>query len=107
VPHPASGHDDGRTLCYEQWVLSATISLPSPAGPLVDPRSPRSSAICPARIWLIAGAAFAVRAGFCHSVCSIRRDGKSVGQMAREEVSERGGFIAQLAVLAIMTILLP
>src|SRR5258708_2702781 len=38
--------------------------------------------------------------------CSIRRDGKSIGQMAREEVSERGGFIAQLAVLAIMTILL-
>jgi len=31
---------------------------------------------------------------------------KSLGQMAREEVSERGGFIAQLAVLAIMTILL-
>jgi carbon starvation protein len=38
--------------------------------------------------------------------CSIRRDGKSLGQMAREEVSERGGFIAQLAVLAIMIILL-
>jgi len=38
--------------------------------------------------------------------CSIPRDGKSLGQMAREEVSERGGFIAQLAVLAIMTILL-
>src|SRR5213076_3456411 len=32
--------------------------------------------------------------------------GKSIGQMAREEVSERGGFIAQLAVLAIMVILL-
>src|SRR2546427_7959957 len=36
----------------------------------------------------------------------MRLDGKSLGQMAREEVSERGGFIAQLAVLAIMTILL-
>src|SRR5712692_297470 len=31
---------------------------------------------------------------------------ENLGQMAREEVSERGGFIAQLAVLAIMTILL-
>jgi carbon starvation protein len=38
--------------------------------------------------------------------CSIRRDGKSLGEMAREEVSKRGGFIAQLAVLAILVILL-
>jgi carbon starvation protein len=39
-------------------------------------------------------------------VCSIRRDGNSLGQMAREEVSKRGGMIALLAVLAIMVILL-
>src|SRR5213076_557978 len=32
--------------------------------------------------------------------------GKSIGQMAREEVSKRGGVIAQLAVLAILVILL-
>ena len=38
--------------------------------------------------------------------CSIRRDGKSLGQMAREEVSKRGGMIALVAVLAIMVILL-
>ena len=38
--------------------------------------------------------------------CSIRRDGKTLGEMARDEVSKRGGFIAQLAVLAIMVILL-
>src|SRR5262249_50231248 len=38
--------------------------------------------------------------------CSMRRDGKSLGQMAREEVSARGGHIAMLAVLAIMVILL-
>jgi carbon starvation protein len=37
---------------------------------------------------------------------SIRRNGKSLGEMAREEVSKRGGFIAQIAVLAIMVILL-
>jgi carbon starvation protein len=38
--------------------------------------------------------------------CSIRRDGKTLGEMARDEVSKRGGVIAQLAVLAIMIILL-
>src|SRR5205809_7516031 len=36
----------------------------------------------------------------------MRRGGRSIGQLAREEFSERGGFSAQLAVLAIMTILL-
>jgi carbon starvation protein len=38
--------------------------------------------------------------------CSMRRDGKSIGQMAREEISSRGGWIAQLSVLAIVVILL-
>jgi carbon starvation protein len=38
--------------------------------------------------------------------CSIRRDGKTLGEMARDEVSKRGGLIAQLAVLTIMIILL-
>jgi carbon starvation protein len=38
--------------------------------------------------------------------CSIRRDGKTLGEMARDEVSKRGGLIAQIAVLAIMVILL-
>ena len=39
-------------------------------------------------------------------LCSIRRDGKSLGQMAREEVSRRAGMISLVAVLAIMIILL-
>src|SRR6202030_4849179 len=61
----------------------------------------------PGTLWLIAGAAFAGCVQyFIILFCSIRRDGKSIGQMAREEVSKRGGFIAQLAVLAIMVILL-
>jgi len=47
-----------------------------------------------------------LRAGFYYFVCSIRRNGKTLGEMAREEVSRRGGFIAQIAVLAIMVILL-
>src|SRR5437867_10571469 len=61
----------------------------------------------PGTLWLIAGAALGgCVQDFVILFCSIRRDGKSLGQMAREEVSERGGFIAQLAVLAIMVILL-
>ena len=37
---------------------------------------------------------------------SMRRDGKSLGQMAREEIGKVGGFIALLTVLLIMIILL-
>src|SRR5678815_2097014 len=38
--------------------------------------------------------------------CSMRRDGKSLGQMAREEVGKVGGFTALITVLLIMIILL-
>ncbi|HMH81328.1 MAG TPA: carbon starvation CstA family protein, partial [Gemmatimonadales bacterium] len=39
-------------------------------------------------------------------VCSLRRDGKSLGQMAKEEINPAAGVTAMLAVLFIMIILL-
>ncbi len=106
---PCECHDDGRDFVpTNKWVLFghhfAAIAGP---GPLVGPTLAAQFGYLPGTLWLIAGAAFAGCAqDFVILFCSIRRDGKSLGQMAREEVSERGGFIAQLAVLAIMTILL-
>src|SRR5689334_8133832 len=106
---PAERHDDGRDFVpTNKWVLFghhfAAIAGP---GPLVGPTLAAQFGYLPGTLWLIAGAAFAgCVQDFVILFCSIRRDGKSIGQMAREEVSERGGFIAQLAVLAIMTILL-
>src|SRR6266436_3046495 len=106
---PAEIHDDGRDFVpTNKWVLFghhfAAIAGP---GPLVGPTLAAQFGYLPGTLWLIAGAAFAgCVQDFVILFCSIRRDGKSLGQMAREEVSERGGFIAQLAVLAIMTILL-
>ena len=38
--------------------------------------------------------------------CSIRRDGKSLGEMAREEIGKTGGIVALVTVLLIMIILL-
>jgi len=38
--------------------------------------------------------------------CSMRRDGKSLGQMVKEELNSPAGFIAVLAILAILVILL-
>jgi len=106
---PCERHDDGRDFVpTNKWVLFghhfAAIAGP---GPLVGPTLAAQFGYLPGTLWLIAGAAFAgCVQDFVILFCSIRRDGKSLGQMAREEVGERGGLIAQLAVLAIMTILL-
>ena len=106
---PAERRDDGRDfVATNKWVLFghhfAAIAGP---GPLVGPTLAAQFGYLPGTLWLIAGAAFAgCVQDFVILFCSIRRDGKTLGEMARDEVSKRGGFIAQLAVLAIMIILL-
>jgi carbon starvation protein len=106
---PAERRDDGRDFVpTNKWVLFghhfAAIAGP---GPLVGPTLAAQFGYLPGTLWLIAGAVLAgCVQDFIILFCSIRRDGKSLGQMAREEISSRGGFIAQLAVLAIMIILL-
>jgi carbon starvation protein len=106
---PAERHDDGRDFVpTNKWVLFghhfAAIAGP---GPLVGPTLAAQFGYLPGTLWLIAGAVLAgCVQDFVILFCSIRRDGKSLGEMAREEVSKRGGFIAQLAVLAILVILL-
>ncbi len=106
---PAERHDDGRDFVpTNKWVLLghhfAAIAGP---GPLVGPTLAAQFGYLPGTLWLIAGAVLGgCVQDFVILFCSIRRDGKSLGQMAREEVGRRGGFLAQLAVLAIMVILL-
>jgi carbon starvation protein len=106
---PAEIRDDGRDFVpTNKWVLFghhfAAIAGP---GPLVGPTLAAQFGYLPGTLWLIVGAAVAgCVQDFIILFCSIRRDGKTLGQMAREEVSARGGLIAQLAVLAIMVILL-
>src|SRR6059036_2670728 len=106
---PAERNDDGRDFVpTNRWVLFghhfAAIAGP---GPLVGPTLAAQFGYLPGTLWLIAGAAFAgCVQDFVILFCSIRRNGKTLGEMARDEVSKRGGFIAQLAVLAIMVILL-
>jgi len=106
---PAERREDGRDFVpTNKWVLFghhfAAIAGP---GPLVGPTLAAQFGYLPGTLWLIAGAAFAgCVQDFVILFCSIRRDGKTLGEMAREEVSEHGGFVAHLAVLAIMIILL-
>src|SRR6202521_4164086 len=106
---PSERHDDGRDFVpTNKWILFghhfAAIAGP---GPLVGPTLAAQFGYLPGTLWLIAGAVFAgCVQDFIILFCSIRRDGKTLGEIAREEVSRRGGLIAQLAVLAIMVILL-
>lgn len=77
------------------------------AGPLVGPVLAAQMGYLPGTIWIIVGVIFA---GAVQDMVvlffSTRRDGKSLGQMAREEIGPFGGAAALLAAFAIMIILL-
>jgi carbon starvation protein len=106
---PAERMDDGRDYVpTNKWVLVgqhfAAIAGP---GPLVGPTLAAQFGYLPGTLWIIFGSCIGgCVQDFVILFCSMRRDGKSLGQMAKEEVSTRGGRIAMIAVFAIMVILL-
>ena len=77
------------------------------AGPLVGPVLAAQMGYLPGTMWIIVGVIFA---GAVQDMIvlffSMRRDGKSIGQMAREEIGPVGGAAALIGVFAIMIILL-
>ncbi|GAA0933665.1 carbon starvation CstA family protein [Pseudonocardia zijingensis] len=77
------------------------------AGPLVGPVLAAQMGYLPGTIWIIVGVIFA---GAVQDMVvlffSMRRDGRSLGQMARDEIGVVGGIAALVAVFAIMIILL-
>ncbi len=77
------------------------------AGPLVGPVLAAQMGYLPGTIWIIVGVIFA---GAVQDMVilffSMRRDGKSLGQMVREEIGVIGGIAALIAVFAIMIIIL-
>src|SRR5664279_3892374 len=77
------------------------------AGPLVGPVLAAQMGYLPGTIWIIVGVIFAGAVQDMVTLFfSMRRDGKSLGQMAREEIGPVGGAAALLAVFTIMIILL-
>src|SRR6188472_2371212 len=100
-----NGHDYEPT---NKWIVFghhfAAIAGP---GPLVGPTLAAQFGYLPGTLWIIIGAVLggAVQ-DFIILFCSMRRDGKSLGQMAREEIGKLGGFTALITVLLIMIILL-
>jgi carbon starvation protein len=77
------------------------------AGPLVGPVLAMQMGYLPGTIWIIIGAVFAgcVQDYLVLSI-SVRRRGRSLGQMARDELGAIGGAAAIIGVLVIMVILL-
>jgi len=77
------------------------------AGPLVGPVLAAQMGYLPGTIWIIVGVIFAGAVQDMVTLFfSMRRDGKSLGQMARDEIGPVGGVAALVAVFAIMIILL-
>ena len=99
------GHDFEPT---NKWIVFghhfAAIAGP---GPLVGPTLAAQFGYLPGFLWIVIGCVLggAIQ-DFVILFCSIRRDGKSLGQMAREEIGKIGGFTALITVLLIMIILL-
>src|SRR5688500_19446437 len=106
---PCEVHDDGRDFVKtNKWIVFghhfAAISGP---GPLVGAVLAAQFGYRPSAIWILIGVALggAVQ-DFVILFCSMRRNGKSLGQMVKEELNTIGGGIAVAAILAIMIILL-
>ncbi|MBI1785998.1 MAG: carbon starvation protein A, partial [Acidobacteria bacterium] len=99
-----NGHDFEPT---NKWIVFghhfAAIAGP---GPLVGPTLAAQFGYLPGTLWIIIGAVLggAIQ-DFVILFASMRRDGKSLGQMAREEIGKVGGLTALLTVLLIMVIL--
>jgi carbon starvation protein len=77
------------------------------AGPLVGPVLAAQMGYLPGTVWIILGVIFAGAVQDMVTLFfSMRRGGRSLGQMARDEIGPIGGVAAIVAVLAIMIILL-
>src|SRR5262245_37791905 len=106
---PAERLNNGRDFVpTNRWVAYGHhFAAISGAGPLIGPTLAAQFGFLPGTMWLIAGVVFggAVQ-DFTILFASMRRDGKSLGQMAKEAVNPVAGIAGMIAILAIMIILL-
>ena len=106
---PAERLENGRDFVRtNKWVVFghhfAAIAGP---GPLVGPVLAAQFGYLPGTLWILAGAVLGgCVQDFVILLFSVRRDGKSLTEMAREEIGKVGGFIAYVSILGIIVILL-
>ena len=106
---PCEVHDDGRDFVKtNKWIVFghhfAAISGP---GPLVGPVLAAQFGYLPGTLWILIGVVLggAVQ-DFVILFCSMRRDGRSLGQMIKDELNSPAGMVAMLATFCILVILL-
>jgi carbon starvation protein len=106
---PAERINDGRDFVpTNRWVVFghhfAAIAGP---GPLIGPTLAAQFGYLPGTLWILVGVVLggAVQ-DFCVLCGSLRRDAKSLGQLAKDEIGPVGGFAALVGVFAIMVILI-
>ncbi|HVZ50300.1 MAG TPA: carbon starvation CstA family protein, partial [Gemmatimonadaceae bacterium] len=106
---PAERLADGRDFVpTNKWIVFghhfAAIAGP---GPLIGPTLAAQFGFLPGFLWIVVGVALGGAVQDCLILCaSVRRDGKSLGQMAKEEIGPVAGYVALVAVFGIMIILI-
>lgn len=106
---PAERFNDGRDFIpTHKWVVFghhfAAIAGP---GPLIGPTLAAQFGYLPGTLWILIGAVLGgCVQDFVTLFFSVRRDGRSLGQMAKDELGNIGGFAAMLGVMMIMIILI-
>ncbi|HEY9676398.1 MAG TPA: carbon starvation CstA family protein [Drouetiella sp.] len=109
VTTPAQKVDDGKDFVpTHKWVLFGHhFAAIAGAGPLVGPILAAQFGFLPGTLWIIIGVVLAGAVqDFVVLCCSMRRNGQSLGKMAKEEISPLAGMVALIAILLIMMILM-
>jgi carbon starvation protein CstA len=108
-PTPAVRHNDGMDYVpTNKWVLYGHhFAAIAGAGPLVGPVLAAQMGYLPGTLWILAGVVVAGAVqDFIVLFASVRRDGKSLGEMIKMELGPVPGSLALVGVLAIMIIIL-
>jgi carbon starvation protein len=108
-PTPAVRHNDGMDYVpTNKWVLYGHhFAAIAGAGPLVGPVLAAQMGFLPGTLWILAGVVVAGAVqDFIVLFASVRRDGKSLGEMIKMELGPVPGSLALVGVLAIMIIIL-
>jgi carbon starvation protein len=105
---PAERLSNGRDFVpTSRWVLFGHhFAAIAGAGPLVGPVLAAQFGYLPGTIWIVFGVVLAGAVqDFVILFASMRRDGMSLGQMAKQETGPVVGLLAMVAVLCILVIL--
>ncbi|WP_198304793.1 carbon starvation CstA family protein [Arcobacter vandammei] len=106
---PAMVHDDGRDFVptNRSVLFGHHFAAIAGAGPLVGPILAAQMGYLPSMLWILVGGVFA---GAVHDFVvlfiSSRRDGKSLGEIVKEELGTFVGSITMIAIFGIMLIII-